>query len=84
MNSQNWHPKIRGLIVSRWYGSGGEIASFDYNKLEPLIMAWKLGSPALLEYFSPGGGGYIRLAKDLLKITVVNGSPGYKAIKAIY
>ena len=84
MNSQNWSPKIRGIIVSRWYGRGGEIASFDYNKLEPLMMAWKLGSPALMAYFCVGGGGYIRLAKDLLKLEVEEGSAGYKAIKAIY
>ncbi|KKK95212.1 hypothetical protein LCGC14_2675080, partial [marine sediment metagenome] len=84
VNPQNWHPKIRGIIVSRWYGHGGEGASFDYNKLEPLMMAWKLGSKALLEYFSVGGGGYIQLAKDLLHLTIEPGSSGYKAIKAIY
>ncbi len=82
-NSQNWHPKARTLIVSRWYGRGGEIASFDYNKLEPLMMAWKIGSPALLAYFTTGGG-YIQLAKDLLHLTIEPGSSGYKAIKAIY
>ena len=83
VNSQNWHPKARTLIVSRWYGEGGEIASFDYNKLEPLMMAWKIGSPALLAYFTTGGG-YIQLGKDLLHLVVMNGSPEYKAIKAIY
>ena len=88
-NPQNWTPKIRPIIVSRWYKKGGRIASLDFKSLEPLIMAWKiqLGTKResrLLYYFEGEGPGYIGLAKDLLKLTVKKGSTGYKAIKAIY
>ncbi len=88
-NPQNWTAKLRVMVVSRWHKKGGKIASLDYNKLEPLMMAWKIGTMCksggrLLEYFDEGGGGYIKLAKDLLKLEIEEGSKGYKSIKAIY
>jgi len=88
-NPQNWPPLARVVIVSRWHGQGGRIAAKDYNKLEPLMMAWKIQmgtnrESRLLYYFGGGGSGYIGLAKDLLHWEVKDGSLQYKAIKSIY
>lgn len=87
-NSQNWPHPARKSVVSRWHKKGGKIASLDFNKLEPLMMAWRIetgtGKPSrLLSYFG-GGGGYVQLAKDLLGKEIEEGTKDYKAIKSIY
>ena len=81
-NGQNWPPAARRMIVSRWEGVGGLIGAMDFRKLEPVLFAWNATDAKMLDFFL-NGGGYIQVAKEVLKTDVVDGSGLYKGIKAI-
>jgi DNA polymerase I-like protein with 3'-5' exonuclease and polymerase domains len=79
-NAQNWHPKARRIIRSRWKKS--KVAICDFSKLEVVLVAWCAGDEKLLEYFL-GGKGYIGVAKEFWGEDVEDGTPKYKATKAM-
>jgi len=81
-NMQNWTKKsgIRGLIRSRF--KDGMIGAFDYKKLEPRIFGWTAKDDKLLAYFTTGGG-YIDVARDLMRTEIDEKSDIYRAVKAV-
>ena len=81
-NSQNWTPSIRSIIRSRF--KGGKIGSFDYEKLEPRIIAsqYAANDPGLMRVFTIGNG-YVDIAQALFKKTVPKTGIEYRATKAI-
>jgi len=79
-NMQNWHPKARKMIVSRW--KKGKVAVADFSKLEMVIMGWRAKDEKLLDYFL-NGKGYIGIAKEFWGQDVEDGSSLYKATKII-
>ena len=79
-NAQNWPPKARKMIISRW--SKGKIAVADFSKLEMVIMGWRAKDDKLLDYFL-NGKGYIGIAKEFWGQDVEDGSNMYKATKCI-
>ena len=82
-NSQNWPQPARNVIVSRWRGrKNGKIAICDYSKLEVVVMGWRAGDEKLLDYFLRGTG-YIGVAKEFWGQDVEDGTPMYKATKAL-
>ena len=79
-NMQNWHPKARAMICSRW--EGGKIASVDFSKLEMVIMGWRAKDEKLLEFFL-NGTGYLGVAEMLWGEKVEADTPKYKMTKAV-
>jgi len=79
-NSQNWTDSVRRIIRSRF--TDGRIGAFDYSKLEPIILGWIAGEGYLMDRFLDGTG-YIGIAKDMWGHPVEDGTPLYRAIKAI-
>lgn len=79
-NAQNWSPEIRSIVTSRW--EGGWVASIDYQKLEPVILAWLAKDERLLELFTVGGG-YGAIAEDLLGHKVEEGTEDYALVKRL-
>jgi len=80
-NSQNWSPKARRIIRSRW--KKGKIAVVDFRKLEPCITSWVIGDDELLDMFL-NRGGYIDLAEDFLGKKVKEGTRDYISIKSTW
>jgi len=79
-NMQNWPPKMRELVVSRY--PGGCILEFDYKALEVFIISFVSQDEKLYDYFA-NRGGYIGIAKDLWKTEVKKGTVQYKGTKGI-
>jgi len=77
-NAQNWHPKARKMIRSRWKKS--KIAVADFSKLEVVLSGWRAQDAKLIDYFLHGKG-YIGVAKELWGQDVKDGTPLYKATK---
>ncbi len=80
-NSQNWSPKARRVIVSRWKGS--KIAVVDFRKLEPCITSWIIGDENLLDIFL-NRGGYVDLAADFLGKKIKDETTEYKMVKSLW
>jgi uracil-DNA glycosylase family 4 len=79
-NSQNWPVIARSIIVSRW--PGGKIGAHDYKSLEPVLYGWIANDARLLDYFL-NGGGYIEIAREVLRKQVVKDTPEYKLVKSM-
>lgn len=79
-NAQNWHPKAKTMIVSRWKKSPG-VAVADFSKLEMVAMGWRAKDEKLLDYFTKGAG-YIGIAKEFWGQDVEEGTALYKATKS--
>lgn len=79
-NAQNWSPKARGSVVSRW--KGGKIAVADLSKVEVVLMGWRANDGKLLDYFL-NGSGYIGVAKEFWGQDVKDGTKLYKATKSL-
>ena len=79
-NSQNWHPKARAAITSRW--RNGKIAVADFSKLEVVLMGWRAEDDKLLDYFL-NGQGYIGVAREFWGQEVKDGTKLYKATKCL-
>lgn len=77
-NAQNWHPKARKMIRSRW--KNGKLAIADFSKLEVVLTAWRAKDEKLLDFFL-NGAGYIGVAKELWGQDVQTDTPLYKATK---
>jgi len=80
-NSQNWSPKARGAIVSRW-DKPGKIAVADLSRVEVVLMGWRAKDEKLLDYFL-NGAGYLGVAKEFWGQDVKDGTPLYKATKSL-
>jgi len=80
-NSQNWSPKARRIIRSRW--KDGKIAVVDFRKLEPCITSWVIGDDELLDMFL-NRGGYVDLANDFLGKKIKEETPEYKMVKSTW
>lgn len=78
-NAQNWHPKAKKMIRSRWNKS--KIAVADFSKLEMVVMGWRAKDEKLLDYFTKGEG-YIGVAKEFWGQDVEDGTKMYKATKS--
>lgn len=79
-NSQNWSPKARGSIVSRW--PKGKIAVVDLTRVEVVLMGWVAQDEKLLDYFLKGDG-YIGVAREFWGQEVKDGTKLYKATKSL-
>jgi len=80
-NSQNWSPKARNVIVSRW--KKGKIAVVDFRKLEPVITCWIIDDDDLLDIFL-NRGGYVDLAKDFFGKVIKEETTEYKLVKSTW
>lgn len=79
-NAQNWPPKARGAICSRW--PKGKIAIADLTRVEVVLMGYQAGDEKLLDYFLTGAG-YIGVAKEFWGQDVKDGTKLYKATKSL-
>lgn len=80
-NMQNWPGAVRQMVRSRF--KNGKILDNDFSKLEILLIAWLADEERLMEFFLKSPNGYIEVAQRLFKKTVEEGSPDYRAMKAI-
>lgn len=79
-NMQNWPPKMRQMVVSRY--PGGTILEFDFKSLEVFLLAFEAKDDKLFDYFATKGG-YIAVAKDMWGTEVKKGTKEYKATKSV-
>jgi len=79
-NIQNWAKETRKIITTRFQDKGS-LVWCDFEKGEPFILADELKSEKLREYFQERGG-YLGIAKDLLRTNAQKGDSNYVAVKA--